>query len=565
MGLLSTVLMVASLPIGASPLPTTPSRPAVAPDQVIIGTTQEPALLNPAFDTSAISLIVDTTLFTRDVGRDLDWMAVPEGVEYLPTPANGAWRIDGDTMTLRWKLKKRAWHDGRMVTCGDYVFTHNTFSRGRGGGRSRHLTQLLSRIANVSCPQGADGLEVLVAWKERHAYANLSVIPWPVTVRLPRHVLQPLLLDPSDPGRMREMPYGREPGATVGDGPYRLVEWRRGRSLTVEAIEHHAIYGTPKIKRITWRFMPDRDALVEALVAGDIDAVSTVGITIDQALELERRAAGRIKVFYEPGLLWEHIDFNLDNPILQDVRVRRAIAHSINRTEISQQLFQGRQPMSHSYLPPKHPGHTENVRRYGYDPARARALLREAGFAPGPDGIMRNAAGLRLSLQLSTTAGNTVREQIERIIQRQLQLVGIEITVLNFPAIVFFDQILERRRFRAMAMYSWIFDTDSDCGELYMSDAIPSEQNNWLGGLNYPGYRNMEMDRVCKEIAREIDEAKRNRLLHESAQIFSLDLPALPLYFRVEIAATKVGLRNFFPLPASWYRETWNVHRWYWE
>src|SRR4030067_166321 len=144
---------------------------------------------------------------------------------------------------------------------------------------------------------------------------------------------------------------------------------------------------------------------------------------------------------------------------------------------------------------------------------------------------MRNAAGLRLSLQLSTTAGNTVREQIERIIQRQLQLVGIEITVLNFPAIVFFDQILERRRFRAMAMYSWIFDTDSDCGELYMSDAIPSEQNNWLGGLNYPGYRNMEMDRVCKEIAREIDEAKRNRLLHESAQIFSLDLPALPLYF----------------------------------
>lgn len=543
----------------AAPLPSAQSGPAAGRDEVIIGTFQEPDTLNPMWAELAISVIVYNTMFTRDVTRDRNWTALPEGVEYLPTPGNGTWRLDGDKMTLLWKLKRRAWHDGRSVTCADYVFTYNTVRAARPGG---FLEKLMSRVANVSCPQGAGGLEVFVAWKERYAYANLSVIPWP-PVRWPRHVLQPLL-DPTAPVKLRDTPYGREPAATIGDGAYRLVEWRKGRSLTVESVGSHPVYGTPKIKRITWRFILDRNALAPALLSGDIDAISTIGINCDQALQLERQAAGRIKMLYEPGLTWEHIDFNLDNPLLQDVRVRRAIAHGVNRTQIAQQLCQGKVPASHSYLPPKHPGYTDNVQRYPYDPARARALLREAGFTPGPDGIMQNTAGQRLSLELSTTAESPPREKVEQIIQQQLRQVGIEITILNFPFRVFVGETMQRRKFKAMGMYSWTLDPASDCDGLYTSDWIPSEQNNWRGG-NYPGYKNAEMDRVCKAIVREIDEEKRNMLLNESARILSRDLPALPLYFRPTVAAAKAGLQNYSPLGLGDLSDTWNVHQWFWE
>jgi peptide/nickel transport system substrate-binding protein len=513
------------------------------------------------FANNAISVHVFNTLFVRDVTRDKNWVALPQGVEYLPTPANGTWRLDGNEMTLLWKLKRRTWHDGRLVTCADYVFTFNMVSRAvRPGG---FIQKLLNRVVNVSCPQGAGGLDVLVAWKQQYAYANLSIIPWPSAMRWPRHVLQPLL-DPTAPVKLRDTPYGHEPAATIGDGAYRLVEWRTGRSLTVESVGSHPIYGTPKIKRITWRFILDRSALFAALLSGDIDASSTIGITHDQARQLERQAAGRIKALYEPASTWEHIDFNLGNPLLQDIRIRRAIAHGINRTQIVQQLFQGKQPISHSYLPTQHPGYTENVQRYPYDPARTRALLREAGFAPGPDGIMQNAAGQRLSLELSTTEGVLVREQVEQIIQQQLRQVGIEITILNFPFRVFVGQIMERRKFKAMGMYSWVLDPTDDCDGLYSSDGIPSEQNNWAGG-NFPGYKDAAMDQVCKAISREIDEGKRNKLLNESARIFSRDLPALPLYFRVTIAAAKVGLQNFSPSGLSELSDTWNVHQWFWE
>ncbi len=174
---------------------------------------------------------------------------------------------------------------------------------------------------------------------------------------------------------------------------------------------------------------------------------------------------------------------------------------------------------------------------------------------------MRNAAGQRLQFEINTTAGNQMREQVEQIIQQQLRQLGVDITILNFPGRVLFDEILGRRKFKALAIYAWIFGPESGCDKIYTSDAIPNEGNNWVGG-NYPAYRNAEMDRICGAISREIDEEKRNRLLNDSAKIFSRDLPALPLYYRIIFGAAKPGLRNlvFGIEPVAW-----NAHRWYWE
>ncbi len=538
----------------AAPLISAQSQPAVGRDTVVIGTTVEPELIHPIF---APGWDVLTAIFTRNVVRENDtWRVFPQGVEYLPNVRDGTWILDGEKMRLVWKIKPRRWHDGRPVTCADFVFSHTVARDKRVGAIGGQ--QLTNRIASVSCPQGADGREIAVHWNERYGYANQGIIAYGA---LPRHIIEPFYR--ANPARLREAPYGHDPKVTIGDGPYRLVEWRRGESLTVEAVADHPIFGTPKIRRIIWKVFPDPKTAggqkLANLLSGAIDAA---GIGIIDAVELERQAGARVKVVWQTTSLdWEHLDFNLDNPLLQDLRVRRALAHGINRVQIQQQISGGRNPVSHTYLPPWHPGYTEAVEKYPYDPARARRLLQEAGFAPGPDGVMRNAAGERLQFEINTTAGNPGREQIEQLIQQQLRQIGVEITILNFPGRVLFPEILGRRKFKALAMNVWSLGPEADCNQFYTSDGIPNEGNNWVG-YNWPGYRNSEMDHICKAISREIDAETRNRLLNDSAKIFSHDLPALPLWTFLGPSAVKPGLRN---LVFGIEPVTWNAHRWYWE
>ena len=556
------LLLMALLTVTSQPTVGAQVQPAAGHDQVVIGIWQghEPTILNPLRPELADHMLA--TMFVSDVVRDTSWTPIPQGVEYLPGIKDGTWKLVGERMTLLWKLRPRSWHDGTSVTCADYVFTLNVAHNEQVPIADRGLA---NRISTISCPEGDRGAEIAVTWKERFAYAGLGVMG---SYPLPRHVVEPFYR--RNPSKLADAPYGRDPQATIGDGAYRLVEWRRGASLTVESVTTHLILGTPKIKRITWRFISDPGVFVANMLSGAIDAIGFFPFAnIDLAVELERQAEDRVKVLFEPGLIWEHIDFNLDNPLLQDVRVRHAIAHGINRTQISQQVFQGRQPTSHTYLPSKHPGYTDAVPKYPYDPSRARALLRQAGFTtPGPNGILQNAAGQRLALELNTTAGNPPREHVERIIQQQLRQVGIEITILNFPARVFFGTVTQHRQYKALALYAWVLAPTSDCVNFYTSESIPSEANTWVG-YNYPGYKDAEMDKACKEASHEVDEVKRNKLLNASAVLFSRDLPALPLFNRVTPAAAKPGLANFsFGFPCALncpLSVMWNVHTWYWK
>ena len=553
----SALLVLSCLLLAPGTLAAAPaSPPAAGRENVVIGMAQEPSTVSPLFAEMAASLSIIATLFTSDVQRDNTWRLFPQGVRTLPTLQDGTWALRGEGMVLTWKVKPRTWHDGRPVGCSDYLFTHALAKDDRVPVVVRDLTR---RIANVRCTPRPDGLVVVVEWRERYAYANQTITEHGA---LPQHLLEPLYR--SNPTRMNEAGFGNDPRATVGDGRYRLVEWRKGSSLTVEAVPNHPVFGTPAIKRVTWRFIPDTNALVATMLSGAIDAISTIGISFDQAVQLERLGAGRFKVFFEPGLVWEHIDFNLDNRFLRDIRVRRAIVHAVNREAIVQQLFQGRQSVSHTYLPPRHPGYTDRVDRYPHAPARARQLLKEAGYFPDRDGILRDAAGNRLVLELNTTAGNRLREQIAQIIQADLRRVGIGLTIKNYPARVLLGDVTNKRAFPGLVMYAWILSPTSDCDSLYTSDGIPRERNSW-SGQNYPGYSNPTMDARCKAASREIDEGKRNTLLNETAVIFSRDLPAMPLYVRAQVAAAKTGLHNFVAVQLTGTYETWNVHRWVWE
>src|SRR5260221_9287638 len=159
--------------------------------------------------------------------------------------------------------------------------------------------------------------------------------------------------------------------------------------------------------------------------------------------------------------MWEHLDFNLDDQHLSDLRGRRAIAHAIDRQAIADPLYQGWCQVAHSWLPSRHPAYNERVRRYSYDPRQSRELLAAAGYLLGPDGVLRDARGERLSLRLLTTvpsvngrwSASGSRQRVAGMMAQQLGLVGIDLE----PEAVAADEAFRRFRSRAfpqLAMFA---------------------------------------------------------------------------------------------------------------
>jgi peptide/nickel transport system substrate-binding protein len=286
------------------------------------------------------------------------------------------------------------------------------------------------------------------------------------------------------------------------------------------------------------RIIENTAALEANLLSGSINYISAeLGVSLDQAIAFGRRHAQQYDVEFRPGLIYEHINVNLDHPVLRDRRVRQALLYSIDRETLVRQLFEGRQPVAHSFVNPlDRAAYNEDIPRYNYDPAKARQLLEEAGYTVIRDGVRQNAAGQRLSFDFATTAGNRVREQVQQVLQSQWRRIGVEVRIKNDPARTFFGETTRRRAFD-LGMWAWTSTPESvsSAFQLFNSTQVPTEANNWSGN-NRTGFRNADMDRLIEQIRGELDPARRNQIWGEIQRIYLTELPVLPLYFRAEPA-----------------------------
>jgi peptide/nickel transport system substrate-binding protein len=314
-------------------------------------------------------------------------------------------------------------------------------------------------------------------------------------------------------------------------GPYRVTQASPGSHITVEP--NPTWYGAkPDFDKITVRVIENTAALEANLLSGAIDMIAgELGLTLDQALAFEPRYGTRYQVLFKSGLIYEHLDLNLANPILQDPRVRQALILALDRAAISEQLFAGRQPVADASVSPLDWVHSEDIPTYPFDPERAATLLDEAGWTPGPDGVRVNAAGERLSLELMTTAGNRSRELVQQVLQSQWRDAGIDVRIRNEPARVFFGETVTKRKFTGAAMFAWLSSPESVPRTTLYSDQIPSPENGW-GGQNYTGYQSAEMDELIDAIEVELDRDKRKALWQRLQALYAEDLPVIPLYWR---------------------------------
>jgi peptide/nickel transport system substrate-binding protein len=549
-------LLAAVVALCAAGVALLPGEGRAAEDELVIGITQFPSNLHPNIDHMAAKSYVLNMAQRPFTTYDPEWRLICMLCTKLPTMENGLAKIEkqddgSDGIALTYSIHPDAtWGDGTPVTTADVMFTYEVGAHPRSGVSNAELYRRITGIDVVDD-------KTFVMHVDRVTFEYNAINDFRI---LPAHLERPVF--EADPVAYRNRTTFDTDPANPGlyFGPYRITDFSSGAFIVLEP--NPTWWGErPQFQRIVVKVIENTAALEANLLSGSIDMIAgELGLTIDQALAFEKRHGDQFQIVYEPGLTYEHIDLNLDNPILKDVRVRKALIMGLDREALNQQLFEGRQPVAHTSVNPLDWVHSEDVPRYHEDLEAAAALLDEAGWDQIKDGVRHNAAGEPFTLELMSTAGSRTRELVEQVLQSQWQRLGIDVRIRNEPARVFFGETTGMRKFSAMAMFAWISSPENVPRSTLHSEEIPTEANGWAG-QNYTGYENPEMDRLIDAIELELDREKRRAMWDRLQKIYAEDLPALPLYFRANPHVWPRWLEGVTPTGHQYSSTLW-VERW---
>ena len=528
-------------------------------DSLVIGITQFPSTFHPNIDAMLAKTYILGLTRRPLTAYDSDWQLVCMLCVKLPTIENGLAvperTPDGKRgIAVTYTIRPDAnWGDGTPVSTKDIVFTWKIGRHRKSGVGNMEFYRSLYKIDLKDAKTFTMHFDKLTF--QYNAINGFDLIP--------AHLDEDNFADPVA-YKNRTAFDTDTTNKGLYYGPYRIARVEIGSHVVLAP--NPTWWGKkPVFKHVVVRVIPNTAALEANLLSGNIDMIAgELGLTIDQALAFEKRHGGKFKVIYKPGLIYEHIDLNLDNPILKDIRVRRALIFGIDRAAISRELFAGRQPVAHSSVNPLDWVYAEDIPKYPYDPKKAARLLNEAGWSVRKKGIRYNNKGARLTVELMTTAGNRTRELVEQVLQSQWRALGIDARIRNEPARVFFGQTVTERNFPSLAMYAWISAPEGVPRTTLHSAHIPNKDNNFAG-QNYTGFKNAEMDNLLESIEVELDQTKRKKLWRRLQEIYATELPVIPLYFRAEPYILPKWLTGLKPtghqdLSTLWV-EDWGVRR----
>ena len=501
---------------------------------------------------------VPATILNATLGvSDERARVTPYLAETLPQLNTDTWKLFPDgTMETTYRLKPNlTWHDGKPLTAEDFVFAWEVYAT-PDYGVDRSLP--IKFMSEVLAP---DPLTIVIRWNGRYADAGRLTDEFPP---LPRHILEPEHRQGTGAGE-RFLPNSSFWNTNyVGAGPYKLDSYDPSVSIEASAFAGHVL-GRAKIDRVGIRGIPDVNAALAATLAGEVDFAADL-FRAQEGLTLEHdwvaRGAGVV--------LWEALgsrtlqfqfrpEFASPPEIATDVRVRRAIAHAINKQDPFDVVTGGHGLLGDART---HPGEEysaqvdREITKYPYDPRRAAQLLEEAGYTRGSGGQWITPGGVAAELPVWFTGGAALFEQENSIIVDQLKQIGLDAPSKRFPS-----GGSREDRARQPGMHTG----GSNLITAYHSDNIPGPANRWSGG-NRGNYANPELDRLIDRYLLEVDPQEILRLTIQSEKLVSSELPGIFLYWHsrawAHVAKLKgPKIRLSMNAAGSPLR---NIHEWEW-
>lgn len=497
-------------------------------DLLIIGYDREPDTMN-RFATHILEDI-ESCVVEGLVTNDERMRVVPLLAAGLPTVANGGvvLRPDGG-MDVTWKLRPGVrWHDGTPHTSADVQFTVAAINKGDWKPES---VDGFDRISSVDTP---DSLTAVVHYREVYAPYLLQF----VRGTLPRHVLAGRDLNTA-------ADYNRAP---LGTGPYRVKEWKTGEHILLERVPGYW-QGDAKIRQLLFRFVANTTTRINLLKAGEVHLVAL--LPWDKVREVAQVPGVRLNRVLGNG--YEHVTLNQRRvPAFRDVRVRRALAHAVDRDLLVRTILDGQVSVVNGAIQPLSPAYEPDVRRYPYDTVQANRLLDEAGWRRGPDGLRRRE-GTPLAFTLITQAGFAIRENVAQALQQAFRAVGVamQVRLIDGTAI---SGTWFAGDFDAM-LHWWQMPADPELTLFFAGDRAPP------AGRNINFVDDTALTALLYASDRTADEARRLALLKEAQRRIAELAPEIVLYNTAKVDAVPATLRGFTGNPTN-AGPFWNVHAW---
>ena len=317
--------------------------------------------------------------------------------------------------------------------------------------------------------------------------------------------------------------YGKDLGSNpVGTGPFVFKEWVRGSHIAMDRNPSYWDKGKPYLDKVVFRDISDAVVGAQRLITGELDFVGELSPTSITPIK------GRPGIKLAPITVgrWYSLQWRVDKPPFDNAKLRQAVAYAIDRKRINDIVMGGQGAISDSPTPPGLWWHDDSVRSYPYDPEKAKALLKEAGYGGGFEFVL-------------STPQVSELQRINQLVQEQAAAVGIKFTLAPVSATEWYAKLVDGST--NFSPTRWTQRPDPD-GLLYI--LFHSK-----GFANTTKYRNEKVDALLDEARQSYDQAKRKKLYGEAQKIIAQDVPMLPLFFSVEYAALRDTVQNFEWIP----------------
>jgi peptide/nickel transport system substrate-binding protein len=448
-----------------------------------------------------------------------DSLARPDPVSFQHQPRLAErWDVSPDGLTYTFHLRHGVrWHDGRPFSADDVVFTFEVLRDVRSKTVSiRSFLEPLSRCEAVD-PYTVRFTFARPYWMALDVAGEILIYP--------RHVYAR--------GDFNTHPANRAP---VGTGPFRFVRWATGSAISLQ--RNDAYWGEkPRLERIEFVYVPDPNVRLQLLTRGELDVIERVTPEAWARVTPDPEVARRFwRLRHVPSSL-QWIGWNEARALFADSRVRRALTMLIDRDDVVNGLRLGLDRVAGSWFYPGAPEHDPSLAPLPYDPRAAEAMLDEAGWKRGPDGV-RAKDGVRASFTFLYPAGSAFYEQLAAVLRVDLEQAGLEVQAARLEWAVFTER-LRKHEFDACSLL-WQMDPRSDPYQIWHSSAVD-------GGSNYIGFKSVALDALLEQARAELDPGKRAALYRQLSVVLRDEQPYTLLFNRYNlslVSKTLGGIRS---------------------
>jgi len=431
-----------------------------------------------------------------------------------------SWNIEEEGLVLVFHLRKGVkWHDGRPFTARDVKFTYECLID------PNVPTPYSGDFKMIKTVEIIDDYTVKVIYKEPFAPGITS---WGMPI-MPEHILKGQNLLTTD--------FARNP---VGTGPYKFKRWKTGERI--DLVSNHGYFEhRPYVDRYIYRVIPDTATMFLELETLGIDSMNLTPLQYTRqtdALFFRKR----FQKFKYPMFVYTFLAYNLKNKKFKDKAVRRALNYAVNKKEIIDGVLLGQGRIATGQFVPESWAFNPEVKPYPFDPEKARAILKKAGWREGSFDGWLEKDGEKFEFTILTNQGNDTRRMAAEIIQRRLKDIGVKVNIRVLEWSVFINEFVDKKRFEAIIM-GWGLGREPDCFDIFHSSKIRK------GEFNFITYSNPEVDRLLIAGRRTFDREERKNIYRKIHKILYEDQPYMFLYIPDSLVAVNRRFRGIEPSP----------------